>query len=256
MQGGPGTGDPGLIHWSSVTLRDAISVAYNINRYQIRGPSWTEAETYNINARLAAGTTRDEFRLMIQSLLSDRFRVRTHWERQEMPALVLTLGKGRPKLKESPSLEDRSSGQQGLPPSGAGSAASSGDDSFFGKKSQALFPAGVKAFYVFEAAGIVVFKARMATMSDLSKEISKRLNQVVVDRTSLTSQYEFELAFLSDSGAATASNQRPTETQSRTQNVPSLAAAVDEQLGLKLLRTKLLTEVLVIDAGNVTPVEN
>jgi uncharacterized protein (TIGR03435 family) len=258
MRGGPGTSDPDRIRFSDVTLKDVLSRAYDLNRYEISGPSWTENETYDIEARLAPGTTRETFRVMLQLLLVDWFKLRTHWESREVTALVLKVGTGRSRLQESLTLEPA---KRGEPAPRAASDREVGpsprnEKSFFGEKTQSIFPVCVKAFAEFEAAGIVVFKARMATMEDLARELSRRVGQVVIDRTGLTVEYDFELAFLSDSSGLPENTQSASGMSDGRLSVPSLSAAAEEQLGLKLERTKLQIQCLVIDARSIVPSEN
>src|SRR5277367_4100962 len=47
-RGGPGTPDPGQITWTYATLRGLLMTAYDVNEYQINGPSWLNTERYDI----------------------------------------------------------------------------------------------------------------------------------------------------------------------------------------------------------------
>jgi uncharacterized protein (TIGR03435 family) len=82
---------------------DLIMEAYDLKRYQVSyAPSGTEF--YDIAAKAGGdGTpTRAEFRLMLQTLLTDRFNLKFHREVRELPVYVLVVGKNGPKFKESP----------------------------------------------------------------------------------------------------------------------------------------------------------
>jgi uncharacterized protein (TIGR03435 family) len=48
------------------------------------GPDWLNSERFNIAATLAAGTTRDQFSLMMRNLLVDRFKLQVHHDQKEM----------------------------------------------------------------------------------------------------------------------------------------------------------------------------
>jgi hypothetical protein len=65
-------------------------------------PKWINTDSYSIEARAAAGNpTKDQMRLMMQSLLADRFALAAHFETKEMPVFALSLvkaGKLGPKL--------------------------------------------------------------------------------------------------------------------------------------------------------------
>jgi uncharacterized protein (TIGR03435 family) len=60
------------------------------------------AHIYEITALAPEGTTptRDEFRVMLQSLLATRFKLATHTEKRDQPVYVLETN-GTPKLKPS-----------------------------------------------------------------------------------------------------------------------------------------------------------
>jgi uncharacterized protein (TIGR03435 family) len=74
------------------------------------GPEWVRADLYNIQADLPEGTPtympaqlaqRDapQLQLMLQTLLAQSFKLKMHTEKTEVPAYVLSVGKGTPKLK-------------------------------------------------------------------------------------------------------------------------------------------------------------
>jgi uncharacterized protein (TIGR03435 family) len=63
-----------------------------------RLPKWVSADRYSIEARAASGSlTKDQMRLMVQSLLAERFQLTTHFEVREVPVFELRLAKaGQP----------------------------------------------------------------------------------------------------------------------------------------------------------------
>ena len=78
-----------------------LTIAYHVPSQMISGPAWLTTERYNIDARLPHGATKDDFRLMLQNLLKDRFKLTVHTEKVEMGIYELVIAKGGPKLKES-----------------------------------------------------------------------------------------------------------------------------------------------------------
>ena len=57
-----------------------------------RAPKWVATDNYAIQAKAPIGNpTKDQFRLMIQSLLADRFNLKLHFENRQTPVLALTL---------------------------------------------------------------------------------------------------------------------------------------------------------------------
>jgi uncharacterized protein (TIGR03435 family) len=101
MRGGPGSDDPGRLDWQNVSLRNMLTNAFNLKEYQLQGPDWLNSERFDVSAKIPADTTREQFRLMLQKLLADRFKMTFHHETKEHAAYALTVAKGGPKLKES-----------------------------------------------------------------------------------------------------------------------------------------------------------
>src|SRR5947207_312669 len=93
MRGGPGTPDPGQITYSNVSLKNVIMNAYNVKGYQITGPKWLDSERFDIVAKVPKGATKEEFRLMLQNLLAERFKLSLHHESKELPIYGLVVGK-------------------------------------------------------------------------------------------------------------------------------------------------------------------
>lgn len=65
-------------------------------------PGWVGTDRYTIEAKATGNPTKDQFRLMMQSLLADRFKLAIHFEIQQIPLLALTLvkpGKVGPNLR-------------------------------------------------------------------------------------------------------------------------------------------------------------
>ena len=104
MRGGPGSGDPGRITSARATLSDLLARAYDVWLDQISGPAWLNdrsAYAYRIDATLPPKTTMEQFRLMLQNLLAERFHLRLHHETKTRPGYELVVASGGPKLKES-----------------------------------------------------------------------------------------------------------------------------------------------------------
>jgi uncharacterized protein (TIGR03435 family) len=54
-------------------------------------PKWATADSFDIEARAAANTTKDQMRLMMQSLLADRFKLAVHMETHDGPVFAIVL---------------------------------------------------------------------------------------------------------------------------------------------------------------------
>ncbi|HEY2383923.1 MAG TPA: TIGR03435 family protein [Terriglobia bacterium] len=103
-----------VIHSS---LKRIISYAYlgrllppQMKQRIIGGPGWMSSDRFDIDAKAEdASVTTGQLREMLQTLLTDRFKLQSHFETKETPGFALTLAKGGSKLVESKSQEERSS---------------------------------------------------------------------------------------------------------------------------------------------------
>src|ERR1051325_11182055 len=101
---------PGRLEMPCVDLQNLIQAAFGtfgdgatINTQPLHmegGPSWMKSEHYSLSAK-ADGPVRTEMLAgpMLQALLEERFRLKTHREMREMPVYAMTVGKGGLKVK-------------------------------------------------------------------------------------------------------------------------------------------------------------
>ena len=82
----------------NVTLKRLIAEAYQVQMNQISGPGWLDRSEYEVEARAAGTSTRDEIALMLRRLLAERFHLKEHSETREMRAYELTVGKSGPRI--------------------------------------------------------------------------------------------------------------------------------------------------------------
>src|ERR1039458_6380226 len=101
VRGGPGSTDPGAITFTNIDLFSLVTLAYGINAYQLAGPDWLPAARFDITAKLPPATNREQYRLMLQNLLAERFKLAVHRDKKEGQAFDLVVAKNGPKLKES-----------------------------------------------------------------------------------------------------------------------------------------------------------
>jgi len=101
---GPLRVSPGVdaagIQYRNVTLIDCIRNAYGVQRYQIFGGSdWLRSDRYDILAKASSPFPKTQLMLMLQVLLEDRFRLKTHSETRELPIYALRVGQNGLQLK-------------------------------------------------------------------------------------------------------------------------------------------------------------
>ena len=88
----------GVFSATNQSLVTLLIFAYKININEFRGglmrslPSWAMTDKFDINARAPSGDpTKEDMRLMVQSLLEDRFKLKAHREKQMMSVFGLYL---------------------------------------------------------------------------------------------------------------------------------------------------------------------
>ena len=85
------------------SLGDLITDAYNVKGFQLSSlPHWAEAvvgDPFVIDAKAEGTPTARQWRLMLQTLLADRFKLKLHRETKELPVYALVIGKTGSKLR-------------------------------------------------------------------------------------------------------------------------------------------------------------
>jgi uncharacterized protein (TIGR03435 family) len=232
MSGGPGTKDPGRITYNGVTLTMLLKRAYGMTSDHISGPNWLNAERYDIVAKVPPGTTPEQFRLMLQNLLAERFELRQHRETKTLPVYLLTVAKNGPKLEPAETLpvykddEERKAAIQ--------------------KKSSEALAAMMDARRRGELTYGRSFHLPDATMSKFIQSLSPNVDRPIKDKTQIEGAHAFTLKWSPE-------GQMPIDD---SPHGPSIYAALEEQLGLKLQAAKDEIELLVVDHAARTPTAN
>jgi uncharacterized protein (TIGR03435 family) len=79
----------------NVTLKRLIHEAWHVPYAQIAGPSWLDRAEYDIEATTANPVPATQLSLMLQTLLTERFKLVVHNQREQRRVYVLTAVKGR-----------------------------------------------------------------------------------------------------------------------------------------------------------------
>ena len=242
--GGPGTNDPGRIHYPLVSLTTLLRRAYP-GYFEIKAPAWADADVMAVDATMPETTTKEQFLQMLQSLLADRFALKTHVETKEIAGYALSVAKGGPKVKEA---------QPDNEPQGPVS-----------------FRAGADGFPVPPAhmRGLANMlgehdRARLfgsATMAELANRLGDLLDTAVEDRSSLKGTYSISVTYAGRGGGphgATALLQPPPPSAdpSAPEALPDIFSALQTELGLKLEKQKVPVKILVVDHLEKTPSGN
>jgi uncharacterized protein (TIGR03435 family) len=94
---------PGNLRMRDVTVSTCIKWAYGVQDSQISGPEWLQSQHYDIIAKADEPATDDQMKLMLRTLLADRFKLSFHRQSKELRSYVMTVAKSGHKLHESAS---------------------------------------------------------------------------------------------------------------------------------------------------------
>ena len=89
----------GLVRATRSTVRQMIQYAFDLMPIQrhdpesLGGPAWIDSERFDVVARGPDTLSFADSRAMMRSLLEDRFKLRTHVEKRELPVHALELAK-------------------------------------------------------------------------------------------------------------------------------------------------------------------
>jgi uncharacterized protein (TIGR03435 family) len=198
-----------LLTWNK-SVMNLITYAYSINPSEVvNGPNWLDTK-YDIIAQPGGEgqPSEQQWRIMLQKLLAERFKLAYHRVKKEVSIYALTVTKNGPKLL-TPSTGD----PKGLP-------------------NLAMSARGR-------------FRARNATMLDFAGELQSWQDRPVVDQTGIQGRYDFSLNWTPDDFQASHFTGVPVPQDSN--EVPDLFTAIQAQLGLRLESTKGSVDVMVID---------
>ncbi len=254
---GPGSRDPGRVTITQLTLKPLIELAYAVEDDQVDGPEWLSDladHKYTIRATMPPETTEDQFQLMLQNLLAERFNLKLHHEVRSFPGYELTVVPGGPKLStwtpepvpEGP-IPRFSEDSRGFPvmPSGR-----TGCTNGF----RPGITATLKVTCRQSMAGFAKDLGRFIIMANDSPADS--LTPRVTDKTELPGIYEFNLEFEGTMNLRGMPSRNPAN-DGLGDGGASLFTALQKQVGLRLVKsTKVQDTVLVVDHADKEPSEN
>jgi uncharacterized protein (TIGR03435 family) len=199
-------------------------------------PNWVETEHFAIEAKApTSNPTKDQVRLMLQSLLAERFKLALHFEPKQMPVFALTLV--RPG-KLGPQIIPHAEG----PPC---PVKRSDTDLFPRDTDPAVWPAScdtvilIRPGLTLDRLGPAVGKTSVQSqllagrnvsvevMLDAFTRLGVGIGQPFLDQTGFAGNFDFSLEWTAEDEA--------------------FAEAVKQQLGMKLESTTALVPVMVID---------
>jgi len=193
----------------------------------VGGPGWIRSDQFDIHAK-AEGNPSGSVMMgpMLQSLLEDRFQLKIHRETREGPVYALTVAKGGFKLQpRTADCPPPPTFDPANPPNPAAMRAAASAPDACGMR----MTTGQNRIVEFKGTTIASFATNLSlNVTDLP----------VIDRTGITGLFNIHLEFRADDFAT---------TDAPATGGPSLFTALEEQLGLKLERTRGPSDVLVVD---------
>ena len=213
----------------SGSMVDLIALAYGVDNDKVLGgPNWLDFDRFDILATAPANAKPADVKTMLQALLAERFSLKLHEDKKEMPTFALTAGK-KPLLKEADGSGDTGCQLQvtGLPNGGRGGG---GDAP--------------------QAAPVLNFTCHNMTMAALAEYMHTMPlgdqflgTNPLVDETGLSGAWNLDFHYDLPMGPGG----------------PSGAAMLDsfeKQTGLKLEARKVPLPVVIVDSANEKPTPN
>ena len=231
---------PGNFSVVGMPLKELIRFAYDLksDAQLIGGPGWVNSDRFDIEAKEDETQTQalnklpppemsKQVRMMLQSLLADRFGLKVSHTTRELPVYALVIAKGGPKLTPTTTPPI-------VPP---------GDQPPGGDPAKKTFNRGIRMAGNGDLTGMAATTAFLADVLSRQPELGNRL---VEDKTGLTGEYDWTLKWTPapmDSSSSAEGAAPPAGDPS----TPSLFTALQEQLGLKVEPQKDAVDILVID---------
>jgi uncharacterized protein (TIGR03435 family) len=205
-------------------------------------PAWVMTENYDLEAKTDNhDVTKDELRLMMRSLLADRFKLVAHTETREVSvsaAVLVKPGATGPHLR--PHTEDSPC------PVAVGPGAATQTESAASPSPTTTpggFPLGCNGFAIMQPLAPYHRHegARNMTIAQIVSSFSGlgSLGHPVLDQTGLSGLYDFDIDFLPQSPIG---EDAPADASG-----PAFRDAVKDQLGLKLESQKAAVDYVVVD---------
>lgn len=201
----------------NTTLADLIKFAYDLHPKQVvNAPAWFDSDKFDVEGKpdMPGMPSVTQMRMMLQKLLVERFSLKFHKEQKELSAYAISVFKGGEKIKKEENAPVPVPGFGGRPQNG--------------------------------------FNVRNATMAEFASVMQAQfMDQPVVDQTGLgNTRYTFVVKFTPDAtmhpfGSGSAPPQPPPAADADAP--PDLYSAMEQQLGLRMQKTKAPVDVMVIE---------
>jgi uncharacterized protein (TIGR03435 family) len=212
----------GRLRGANMSLRQMIQIAWDLKQKNLvtGDGNWLDSQKYDLDAKVSGALGEPEARVMMQTLLLERFNLKYHRETRQLPVYFLELAKSGvtgPDLHEAPSGDcGKMPNAQAVPPPTPGAPGAN--------------PCG----------GIGIssgrFNGHRTNMEELATDLSLMLGRPVFDKTSLPGSFDLTLTWTPDQIGGDSPG-------------PSIYTALQEQLGLKVETGRGPVEMIVVDSA-------
>lgn len=211
---------PANLTISNMNAQSLIAMAWNVRPWLVSGlPPWGKSDHFDVAAKVSEpdmaalrSLSGEDRRVMIQTLLKERFHLAVHEETRSLPVYELTVMPEGAKLKPSVPLP---APEPGKPVPRRSTSMSKTDGHLYGTGT---------------------------TIRGLADSLANELERYVVDKTGLTGDYDVDLKWTPQDSTST-----PEDAGVDAEPSPPLATAVREQLGLKLTPARGPVPAIVVD---------
>jgi uncharacterized protein (TIGR03435 family) len=211
--------DPGMLTENNVSLKSMIGLAYGLRDYQVEGPDWLNSERFDVAAKFpeALPKEREKYNAALSAMM----------RKMLVERFKLSTHRDRRNSPVYALLTAKSGIKFKEVPEG---------DSHSQSRNTHYTGTGV-------------------TMATFAEFLSRRMDLPVLDMTGLKGAFSLALDWAPESRPlAGSSSDVPVAADSNL--APTLAIAIQEQLGLKVEMRKLPIEILVVDHAERVPTEN
>jgi uncharacterized protein (TIGR03435 family) len=223
-----GLGRAGALHGSryelkNATMVDLITTAYGVDDDKVLGgPTWLEMDRFDVIAKAPANTTPETLKLMLQSLLADRFKLVARPASKPLPAYALGVGKHL-LIKPADGSEETGCKQtlQGLPNGPTGE------------------PIQISSLTL----SLSCHNMTMAAILDrlpIPRQAPGGGLKTIVDQTELKGAWNFDFKY----------------SMGGSSDIAPISAELDKQLGLKLDAVTIPLPVIQVESVSQKPTPN
>jgi uncharacterized protein (TIGR03435 family) len=194
-----------------LTLQQLITVAWNLQKHQVNSRiAWLSNDYFDLDATAGRPASEAELRLMMQTLIEERFHLKSHRESREMTIYSLVeTKKGVANASDIHPASDGDCGKITGPDPNAPPATCGGETANMGR-----------------------ITGHNTNLDELATNLAIMVDREVVNKTGLRGSYDLTLNWSQDATG------------------PSIFTALEEQLGLRLEAARGSVEVFVVDSAD------